>query len=58
MDTLELTHGSKHNDHTFICYPKGRESLLKYNGYTKDQKGLLLIKQSAKQNGKVLEKDS
>lgn len=38
MDTLVQTYGSKHNDHTFIRSPKGRELLLKYSGYTKDRK--------------------
>ena len=47
------TYGSKHSDHTFIHSPKGRELLLKYSGYTKDQKRLLLIKLLAKQSGKV-----
>ena len=48
MDTLVLTHGSKHNDHTFIRSPKGRELLLKYSGYTKDRKKITADKTISK----------
>ena len=62
MDTLVLTHGSKHNDHTFIRSPKGRELLLKYSGYTKDRKRIAPDKTISKTEWQnmcgLLEKDS
>lgn len=40
MESLPITHGSKHRDRTFIRSVRGRELLLKYSGYTKDRRRL------------------
>ena len=42
VKSLLLTNGSKYSDHIIVHSAHGRELLLKYSGYTKDRKRLIV----------------